>query len=96
MVPPGIRVFSAPPNGTKRSVGIAVSRYNGEITARLLDGALAELDAAGVAPEAIEVMPVPGAFELPLAAWPSRNRAATRASSRSAASSAARPRISIS
>ena len=67
-IPPGIRVFGGPPNGTKRSVGIAVSRFNGDITTRLLDGALAELAAAGVAPEAIEVMPVPGAFELPLAA----------------------------
>ena len=67
-VPGGIRVFSGPPNGARRSVGIAVSRFNGGITARMLDGALAELDTAGVAPEAIEIMPVPGAFELPLAA----------------------------
>ncbi len=67
-LPLGIRTFSASPNGARRSVGIAVSRFNGEITSRLLDGALAELDAAGVAAEAIELMPVPGAFELPLAA----------------------------
>ena len=67
-IPDGIRVFGGPPNGARRSVGIAVSRFNGGITARLLDGALAELDASGVAAEAIEVMPVPGAFELPLAA----------------------------
>jgi 6,7-dimethyl-8-ribityllumazine synthase len=67
-VPPGIRVFDGSPNGARRSVGIAVSRFNGEITSKLLEGALRELSAAGVAPEAIEVMPVPGAFELPLAA----------------------------
>jgi 6,7-dimethyl-8-ribityllumazine synthase len=67
-VPGGIRVFGGSPNGARRSVGIAVGRFNGEITSRLLQGALAELDAAGVVPEAIEVMPVPGAFELPLAA----------------------------
>ena len=67
-LPAGIRVFGGPPNGARRSVGIAVGRFNGEITSRLLDGALAELEATGVAPEAIEIMPVPGAFELPLAA----------------------------
>lgn len=67
-IPPGLRVFSGPPNGARRSVGIAVSKFNGEITSRLLEGALEELAAAGVAPEAIEIMPVPGAFELPLAA----------------------------
>lgn len=67
-LPLGIRTFSGSPNGARRSVGIAVSRFNGEITSRLLEGALAELDAAGVAAEAIELMPVPGAFELPLAA----------------------------
>jgi 6,7-dimethyl-8-ribityllumazine synthase len=67
-VPLGVRIFGGPPNGARRSVGIAVSRYNGEITSLLLEGALSELGVAGVAPEAIEVMPVPGAFELPLAA----------------------------
>jgi 6,7-dimethyl-8-ribityllumazine synthase len=67
-LPLGIRTFSGSPNGARRSVGIAVSRFNGEITSRLLEGALAELDGAGVAAEAIELMPVPGAFELPLAA----------------------------
>jgi 6,7-dimethyl-8-ribityllumazine synthase len=67
-VPAGVRVFGGSPNGARRSVGIAVSRFNGEITSKLLAGALEELGSAGVAPEAIEVMPVPGAFELPLAA----------------------------
>ena len=67
-IPAGIRTFGASPNGARRSVGIAVSKFNGEITSKLLDGALAELEAAGVVPEAIELMPVPGAFELPLAA----------------------------
>jgi 6,7-dimethyl-8-ribityllumazine synthase len=67
-VPAGVRIFGGPPNGSRRSVGIAVSRYNGQITSLLLEGALSELAGAGVAPEAIEVMPVPGAFELPLAA----------------------------
>ena len=56
------------PQGGRRAVGIVVSRFNGAVTSKLLEGALAELDAAGVAREAITVMPVPGAFELPIAA----------------------------
>lgn len=67
-VPEGVRTFAAAPNGARRAVGIAVSRFNGEVTQRLLEGALAELRRLGVPPEAVEVMPVPGAFELPLGA----------------------------
>jgi 6,7-dimethyl-8-ribityllumazine synthase len=67
-IPSGVRVFAGRPNGGRRSVGIAVSRFNGEITQKLLDGALVTLADLGVATEAIEVMPVPGAFELPLGA----------------------------
>ena len=54
--------------GDRRAVGIVVSRFNGAVTSKLLEGALAELEAAGVARDAITVMPVPGAFELPIAA----------------------------
>jgi 6,7-dimethyl-8-ribityllumazine synthase len=67
-VPADLRAFSGMPNGARRSVGIAVSRFNGEITSLLLDGAIDALESAGVARGAIDVMPVPGAFELPLAA----------------------------
>ena len=56
------------PRGGRRTVGIVVSRYNGEITNRLLRRALDELEDAGVPPAMVTVMPVPGAFELPLAA----------------------------
>ena len=38
------------------------------ITNRMLAAALEELETAGVAQEAVTVVPVPGAFELPLAA----------------------------
>jgi 6,7-dimethyl-8-ribityllumazine synthase len=38
------------------------------VTTKLLEGALAELDEAGVGRDAITIMPVPGAFELPIAA----------------------------
>jgi 6,7-dimethyl-8-ribityllumazine synthase len=67
-LPDGVGVYMGSPNGARRSVGIAVSRFNGDITTRLLDGALEALQGAGVVRGAIDVMPVPGAFELPLAA----------------------------
>ena len=38
------------------------------MTTKLLEGALDELEQAGISREAITVMPVPGAFELPIAA----------------------------
>jgi len=47
---------------------IVVSRWNGAITENLLAGALRALARHGVADTAIQVVRVPGAFELPLAA----------------------------
>src|SRR5262249_41577351 len=47
---------------------IVVSRYNDEITRRLLDGAVAVLRDHGFPDEQIRIEWVPGAFELPLAA----------------------------
>jgi 6,7-dimethyl-8-ribityllumazine synthase len=67
-VPDGYGVLQGRPQGGRRAVGIVVSRFNGAVTSKLLEGALAELDDAGVSREAITVMPVPGAFELPIAA----------------------------
>ena len=67
-IPDDINVIEGEPDGTRRGVAIVASRYNGEITNRLLASALEELADAGVPREAITVMPVPGAFELPLAA----------------------------
>jgi len=49
-------------------VTIIVSRWNGEITEGLLRGALAALERQGVPDEQVQVLRVPGAFELPLAA----------------------------
>ncbi len=48
--------------------GVVVSKYNDFVTDRLQAGALAALAAAGVAPDDITVVRVPGAFEIPLAA----------------------------
>ncbi len=49
-------------------MAILVSRYNEMITARLLEGALACCAEAGVPRGDIDVLWVPGAFELPVAA----------------------------
>jgi 6,7-dimethyl-8-ribityllumazine synthase len=67
-IPDDVNVLEGMPDGTRRGVAIVASRFNGEITNQLLEAALEELDEAGVRREAITVMPVPGAFELPLAA----------------------------
>lgn len=47
---------------------IVISRYNDSITGGLLDGAVSTLTAAGVKDDNIEVVWVPGAFEIPLIA----------------------------
>jgi 6,7-dimethyl-8-ribityllumazine synthase len=67
-IPDGVAVLEGSPSGAERTVGVVVSRFNGEISNRLLESALGALDAAGVAEERITVMPVPGAFELPIGA----------------------------
>src|SRR5689334_15605188 len=61
-------VIEGTPSGEGRTVGIVIARFNGEITNRLLQSALDALAEQGVPQESVTVMPVPGAFELPLAA----------------------------
>ena len=48
--------------------GIVISRFNNFITDRLLAAAVDALERAGAASESVDVVHVPGAFELPLAA----------------------------
>jgi 6,7-dimethyl-8-ribityllumazine synthase len=67
-IPDGYSVLEGSPNGQRRTVAIVISRFNGEITNRLLESALGALEEAGVSRDAVLVMPVPGAFELPIAA----------------------------
>lgn len=67
-IPDGVAVLEGSPSGADRTVGIVVSRFNGEISNRLLSSALEAFAAAGVPEERITVMPVPGAFELPFGA----------------------------
>ena len=67
-IPDGVTLLEGEPRGDRRAVAIVVSRFNGEFTAPLLAGALEELGRCGVPRELVTVMPVPGAFELPLGA----------------------------
>ncbi len=55
-------------NGAGHKVGIVVSRFNDFITGRLVDGAVDCLVRHGVKDQDIEVVKVPGAFEIPMAA----------------------------
>lgn len=55
-------------NGTGLRIGIAGALFNGGITMRLLDGALAALAEAGTDGRDITVAWAPGAFEIPLVA----------------------------
>ena len=67
-IPDGYAVLEGEATGGRRAVGVVVSRFNGDVTTRLLERALEELEAIGVERDAITVLVVPGAFELPLAA----------------------------
>ena len=49
-------------------IGIAVSQFNGFITDRLLAGALDALERCGAEEKQIQVVRVPGSFELPITA----------------------------
>ena len=67
-IPEGPEVLEGAPNGFRRTVAVVVSRFNADVTNRLLESALDALTDAHVTLESITVVPVPGAFELPLAA----------------------------
>ncbi|RMD53532.1 MAG: 6,7-dimethyl-8-ribityllumazine synthase [Nitrospirae bacterium] len=55
-------------NGEGLTFGIVVSRFNDFITTKLLDGAIDALLRHGVDEENIDVVKVPGSFEIPLIA----------------------------
>lgn len=48
-------------------VTIVRSRFNEEVTGRMLDGCISSLKDAGFSDDSIQVVEVPGAFEIPLA-----------------------------
>ena len=55
-------------NGAGLRFGVVVSRVNEFITSRLLDGALDALTRSGVRSDDVEIVRVPGSFEIPITA----------------------------
>ena len=60
--------FAGMPSGIGRRMAVIASRFNEPIVKKLVDGALEALLKSGVVFEDIDVIWVPGAWELPLAA----------------------------
>jgi len=61
------KVYQGKMDGTKLKVAIVVARFNDLVTRNLLEGAQGTLRAHGVKDGAIDVVWVPGAFEIPIA-----------------------------
>ncbi len=61
-------IYEGEIKGKGKKIGIIASRFNEEITQRLLNGCLKELSARGVKKNNIILVWVPGAFEIPFAA----------------------------
>lgn len=60
--------FSGQPRGARRRFGVVASRFNEAITTKLVSGAMDALQRHGAAPDEIDLVWVPGAWELPVAA----------------------------
>ncbi|HEY7395055.1 MAG TPA: 6,7-dimethyl-8-ribityllumazine synthase [Gemmatimonadaceae bacterium] len=60
--------FSGTPTGEDRRFAVIASRFNQQIVERLVDGALDALVRHGAAVDDVDVVWVPGAWELPMAA----------------------------
>ena len=59
--------FSGTPSGRGRRFAVVASRFNNQITERLVDGALDALVRHGASADDVDVVWVPGAWELPTA-----------------------------
>lgn len=62
------KIWEGKPSGKGRRFGVVVARFNSTVTDKLLEGSLEALGRAHVDADDIEVVRVPGAFEMPLAA----------------------------
>ena len=60
--------FNGVPNGEGRRYAVLASRFNNSITSKLADGAMDALIRHGAASEDVDLVWVPGAWELPFAA----------------------------
>jgi 6,7-dimethyl-8-ribityllumazine synthase len=63
-----VRELHGQPRGDGRRVAVVASRFHAHVTERLVDGAVDGLRHHGVDDDAITVVWVPGAFEIPVAA----------------------------
>ena len=70
-----VEIFQGTQDNALGHFGIVVSRYNESVTSKLLAGALETFQTAGVTEDRLEVVWVPGAWEIPIAA---QRLAATR------------------
>jgi len=59
--------FTGNPAGSSRRIAVVASRFNETVTRALVDGAMDALVRHGVAFDDVDVIWVPGAWELPLA-----------------------------
>ena len=73
--------FSGSPRGDGRRIVVVASRFNEGVTLPLAEGAVAALVRQGVAFEDIDVLWVPGAWELPVAVRRALDRKSTRLNS---------------
>ena len=62
------RIIQGDLSGRGLKFGIVAARFNDFITGRLIDGALDGLQRHGVSDNDVEILKVPGAYEIPLAA----------------------------
>ena len=60
------KYFEGHLRGEGKKIGIVMARFNSFIAERLLEGAMDTLVRSGVADDDIEVVRVPGAYEIPL------------------------------
>ena len=60
--------FNGVPNGEGRRYAVLASRFNNHITSKLVDGAMDALVRHGAASDDVDLVWVPGAWELPFAA----------------------------
>lgn len=62
------RIIEGAPSAAGFTFAIVVAKYHDFVTSKLQSGALAAFHAAGAVPEAVTIVKVPGAYEIPIAA----------------------------
>jgi 6,7-dimethyl-8-ribityllumazine synthase len=63
-----VTVYEGSISGAGRRVAIVAARFHDAVTTKLVDGALQALEARGVDDDGVDVIWVPGAFEIPFVA----------------------------